>query len=318
MKQKNNKQNELVIYQTKAGEVKLRGDFEQETIWARQNQIADIFDVERSVVTKHIGNILKNKEVLQKSNVQKMHIANSDKPVVFYSLDIILAIGYRANSQKAIEFRKWATKVLRQHIIKGFTINPAVVKNNFAEFQKAIDNLRKLLPAGSNIDHASVLELISVFADTWFSLDAYDKGELSEKGVTKKNVIITAEQLEQELKGFKLSLKETEIFGAPRHQGAVAGIVGSVMQTFGGRPLYSTAEEKAAHLLYFFVKNHPFIDGNKRNGAFAFVWFLRKAGIFDKTKITPPALTAITLFVAESNPKEKNQVVRLILQLLKK
>ena len=318
---KQQKKNELVIYQTKNGAVKLRGDFSKETIWATQVQIAEIFQLERSVATKHIRNIFRDKELKSVSVCAKFaHTADDGKvyQVQFYNLDIILAVGYRASSKNAIRFRQWATQILHQHITRGFTINPEIVKNNYAEFQKAIDNLKSLLPAGSNIDHASVLELVSAFADTWMSLDAYDKGELSEKGTTKKSVVLTAEQLELALGEFKFSLKETEIFGLPRYKDAVAGIVGSVMQTFGGRSLYSTVEEKAAHLLYFFVKNHPFVDGNKRNGAFAFVWFLRKTGIFDKTKITPPALTAITLFVAESNPRDKDQVVRLVLRLLKK
>jgi hypothetical protein len=236
----------------------------------------------------------------------------------YFNLDMVLSVGYRVNSKTATLFRQWVTTILRQHITKGFTINPAMIKNNYAEFQKAIENIRALLPAGTPIDHASVLELISTFANTWLSLEVYDEDSLPEKGVTKKNVELTVGDLESAFAEFKISLNEGELFGVPRQPGAVAGIVGSVMQTFGGRALYATVEERAAHLLYFFVKNHPFIDGNKRHGAFAFVWFLRRARIFEKTKITPPALTAITLFVAESNPKNKEQVIRFILQLLKK
>ena len=160
MAMKQNK-NEMVIYQNKTGAIKLRGDFNKETIWATQADLIRLYGKDQSVISRHIKSIFKDKEIEPKSNMQKMHIANSDKPVVFYSLDIILAVGYRTDSPKAIEFRKWATKVLRQHIVKGFTINPAVVKNNFAEFQKAIDNLKRLLPPGTNIDHTSVLELVS-------------------------------------------------------------------------------------------------------------------------------------------------------------
>src|SRR3989344_6592180 len=164
--------NKVIIYQAKNGAIELRGDFTRETIWATQAQITEIFSIDRTVVTKHVGNILKSKEVDEKSNVQKMHIANSDKPVAFYSLDIILAVGYRANSARAMEFRQWATKTLREHITKGYTINPKVIKNNYAEFQKAIENIKHLLPSGAVIDNQSVLELISAFADTWLSLDA--------------------------------------------------------------------------------------------------------------------------------------------------
>ena len=321
MKKKNLK-NRVVIYQAKNGAIELRGDVQKETIWATQAQITEIFNIDRTVTTKHIGNILKSKEVDEKSNVQKMHIANSDKPVAFYSLDIILAVGYRANSARAMQFRQWATKTLHHHIAKGFTINPKTIKNHYAEFQKAIENIKHFLPTGTPIDHTSVLELISVFADTWLSLDAYDKDELAVKGVTRKAVAFTAEHLSKALLYFKASLlkkgEATELFGQERQTDAISGIVGNVMQSFGGKQLYPTVEEKAAHLLYFIVKNHPFLDGNKRSGAYTFVWFLKKAGILETTKITPPALTALTLLVAESDPKNKERMIKLVLQLLKK
>lgn len=322
MKKVLNKKNEVVVYQAKTGAIELRGDFGNETIWATQAQIAEIFDIERSVVTKHIGNILKSKEIDGKNNVQKMHIANSDKPISFYALDVIFAIGYRAHSGKATIFRQWATKTLRQHITKGYTINPAVVKKNYVEFQKAVENIRHLLPLGAGIDNASVVELISAFADTWFSLEAYDEEKLPQKGVTKKSVTFTAGHLERALADLKSSLvtkgEATELFGAKRDVHAVSGIVGNVMQSIGGTSVYPTVEEKAAHLLYFMIKNHPFVDGNKRSGAYSFIWFLNQAGVLDRAKITPVALTALTLFVAESDAKHKEKMIRLVLQLLKK
>ena len=321
MKNKNEGQ-KLAIYQAKNGAIELRADSKMETVWATQAQIAEIFDIERSVITKHVNNILKIGEINEKSNVQKLHIANSDKPVSFYSLDIILSIGYRANSSKAIEFRKWATKILRQHITKGYTINPDVVKNNYQQFLEAINDIKKLVPAGSNIDNASILELVRAFADTWLSLDAYDKDNLVASGKTKKQVTLTAEQLNKSLIEFKKELikkaEATDIFGVEIRKDALAGIVGNVMQSFGGKALYPSVEEKAAHLLYFIVKNHPFVDGNKRSGAFSFVWFLKKAGLLNNSKITPPALTALTLFIAESDPKNKERMIKIVLQLLKR
>ena len=265
--------------------------------------------------------MFKDGEIEEKSNMQKMHNANSDKPVFFYSLDVILGVGYRTNSKVAIEFRKWATKTLRRYITKGYTINTKIIKNNYAEFQLAIENIKHLLPAGTPMDHTSVLELVSAFADTWVSLKAYDEDKLSTTGATKHSVTITADQLGEALTTFKQKLVEkkqaTDLFGLERPVGGVSGIVGNVMQSFGGKPLYPSVEQKAAHLLYFMVKNHPFADGNKRNGAYAFVWFLKKAGILDRSRITSPALTALTLFIAESDPKNKDRMVRLILQLLK-
>ncbi|MFA6273911.1 MAG: virulence protein RhuM/Fic/DOC family protein [Candidatus Paceibacterota bacterium] len=267
----------LVIYQAKNGAIEFKGDFKHETIWANQAQIASLFGVERSVITKHINNILKNKEIDEKSNVQKMHIANSDKPVASYSLDVILAVGYRTNSKIAIEFRKWATKTLRQFITEGFVVNKNRIVKNYDKFLETIENLKNVLPAGVAIENKDVVELISLFADTWLSLDAYDK-ELIPKGkLTKKKISITGEIITENLFELRRELLEkgeaSEIFGKEREKGSISGIVGNVMQTFGGQELYPTIEEKAAHLLYFMVKNHLFIDGNKRSGAFAFVCF---------------------------------------------
>ena len=258
MKKKIIQDNQVVVYQSKTGAIELKGDLKKETIWASQAQIADIFEADRSVITKHIRNILRDKELDSNSVCAKIaHTANDGKTyeIQVYNLDIILAVGYRTNSKRAVDFRTWATKTLREYITKGYTINPAVVKKNYAEFQKAIENIKHLLPAGAAIDHASVLELISAFADTWLSLDAYDKDILPKHGITKRSVALTANQLEATLVSFKSSLvkkgEATDIFGVARNADAVSGIVGNVMQSFGGKSVYPTVEEKAAHLLYF-------------------------------------------------------------------
>jgi len=253
--------------------------------------------------------------------VQKMHIPNSDKPVKFYSLDIILAVGYRANSARAIEFRKWATKVLKQHLIKGYTINKKRLSANYQKFMQALGDIKALLPTGNKFKAQDVLELVNAFATTWLSLESYDKDKLPKNGATKKQVLFTAEELQKalmELRQELISKKQAaEIFGQEISKGFVEGIVGNVFQSFNKKDVYLTVEEKAAHLLYFIVKNHPFVDGNKRSGAFAFVWFLRRAGILRAT-LTPEALTALTLLVAESNPKDKEKIVGLIVLLLKR
>jgi len=317
--------NKIIIYQAKNGAIELRGDFDRNTIWATQEQIAKVFQLERSVITKHIRNILSDNELVADSVCAKFaHTANDGKiyQVQFYNLDIILSVGYRANSQRAIEFRKWATKILNQHITKGYTINSKVIKNNYAEFQKVIENIKYLLSKNSKVNNTDIVELISAFADTWLSLEAYDKDNLSNKGITKKSVTLTTEQIQSSLNSFKNSLQKkgeaTELFGQEREQNVIAGIIGNIMQTFAGKPLYPTVEEKAAHLLYFIVKNHPFVDGNKRNGAYAFIWFLNKAGILNREKINPATLTVITLLIAESKPSYKDKMIRLVLQLLKK
>ena len=317
--------NDIVIYQNKSGAIELRGDFKKETLWANQSQIAGLFDVDRSVITKHINNILKNKELDENAVCAKFaHTGTDGKTyqVQFYNLDIILAVGYRTNSKRAIEFRKWATRTLRRYIVDGYAINKHRIAKHYAQFLEAVENIKQALPVRALTDTGSVVELISAFADTWLSLNAYDTDTLPYKGHTKESVTLTADQLVRALSDFKSSLVQkgeaTELFGKEGHEGVVAGIVGNVMQSFDGKDLYPTIEEKAAHLLYFMVKNHPFTDGNKRSGAYAFIWFLQKVGILDRSNITPSALTALTLLIAEGEPKNKERMIRLILQLLKK
>lgn len=315
----------VAIFQAKSGALELKADQKKETVWATQAQVAQIFDADRSVITKHIRNIFKDKELKSSSVCAKIaHTAPDGKSyqTQFYNLDVILAVGYRVNSAKAIVFRQWATKILRSYIVDGYAINRSRVAVNYDSFLKAIDSVKTLLPAESGVDSRSVLELVKLFSDTWLSLEAYDKDEMVKIGKTKKAINLTAEKLNIALSDFKAELikkgEATDLFGLERKKDGIAGIVGNIMQTFGGQQLYPSVEEKAAHLLYFIVKDHPFADGNKRSGAYSFVWFLKMARILDLSRITPPALTALTLLVAESEPKNKGQMIRLVLQLLKK
>jgi prophage maintenance system killer protein len=314
--------NNIIIYQTKSGALELRKDVQGQTIWATQAEMALLYGKDQSVISRHIASIFSDGEVDKKRNMQEMHIANSDKPVVLYGLDIVLAVGYRTNSQRAIEFRQWATKTLRQYIVEGYAINKQRIVKNYGQFLEAVESVKRILPPGAAIDTESVLELVNLFADTWLSLDAYDQDAFVAKGTTKKRVTLTAKKLEESLATLKTALMEkgeaSEHFGAERQRGSVSGIVGNVMQSFGGKELYESVEEKAAYLLYFMIKNHPFVDGNKRSGAYAFVWFLRQANILDTARMTPPALTALTILVASSDPKDKDRVIGLILTLIAK
>lgn len=318
------KENKIIIYQTKNGALELRGDVKSETIWATQAQIAEVFNVERSVITKHIRNILKDKELEESAVCAKFaHTAGDGKTyqVEHYNLDVILSIGYRTNSKVAISFRQWATKTLREHITKGYTINRKQITKNYDSFLKTVESIKNLLPENITLDPKAVLDLIKEFASTWVSLDAYDKELLEIKGVNKKNIKLTGEELLSAIFNLKGELtnkgEATDLFAKERQKGSVEGIVGNVMQTFGGKPLYETTEEKAAHLLYFMVKNHPFIDGNKRSGAFTFIWFLRKTKVKGLRNINPSTLTTLTLLIAESNPKNKDQMVALVTELLR-
>jgi CRISPR/Cas system-associated protein endoribonuclease Cas2 len=320
------KENKIVIYQNSSGAIELRGDVKNETIWATQAQIADLFGVERSVVTKHIINIYKDKELEEKrtcakfAQVQREGKREVVRDIEHYNLDTIISVGYRVNSKTATQFRQWATKTLREHITKGYTINRKQITKNYDSFMKAVASIENLLPEHINLDPKAVIELIKEFASTWVSLDSYDRESLQIKGVTKKNVKLTGDELTSAISNLKDELikkgETTDLFATEKQRDSVQGIVGNVMQTFGGKPLYETIEEKSANLLYFMVKNHPFIDGNKRSGAFAFIWFLRKTKAKGFKNINPATLTALTLFIAESHPKNKEQMIALITQLL--
>jgi len=323
LKNKNN----IVIYQAKNGAIELRGDFQQETVWATQAQIAQLFEVTSQNVTLHLNNIFKDKELDIKTTckeslqVQIEGKRKVERTIKFYNLDAIIAVGYRISSIMGTNFRIWATKTLREHITKGYTINKKQITKNYDAFIKSVGDIQALLPEHITLDPKSVLELIKEFASTWVSLDAYDKEILVPIGITKKAIKLSGLELTEAIMNLRSQLikkgEAKDIFAQEREDGSIRGIVGNVMQSFGGKDLYLTAEEKAAHLLYFMVKNHPFVDGNKRAGAFAFVWFLRKTKIKTMRNINPNALTALTLFIAESNPNKKEQMVALITQMLK-
>jgi prophage maintenance system killer protein len=321
------KNNKPIIYQAKGGAIELRGDIRHETIWANRMQMAQIFGVNPQAISKHINNIYKEKELERASTSSKQELVQNEsgrlvkREVDIYNLDIIIATGYRINSVMGTRFRQWATKTLRSYIIDGFVINRSKIKNNYEAFMKTVANIQALLPEHVNLDPKAVLDLIKEFASTWVSLDAYDKETLRVRGTTKKNVKLTSTDLVSAISDLRdelMTKKEaTELFAIEREKGSVDGIVGNVMQMFSDKALYETAEEKAAHLLYFMVKNHPFVDGNKRSGAFAFVWFLRKFKVKGYKNINPASLTALTLLIAESRPEKKDLMVGLVIQMLK-
>lgn len=319
--------NDVVIYQAKNGAIELRGDTSHDTIWATQAQIAQAFEVDVRTINEHIKNILKTKELDEFSTIRNFRIVQNEgkrqveRDINHYNLDMILSVGYRVNSKNATMFRQWATKTLREHITKGYTVNRNQISKNYNSFMKSVADIQALLPEHIVLDPKAVLELVKEFSSTWMSLDAYDKETLSVIGTTKKAIKLTGEELRNAISSLRNELlkkdEATEIFAQERASGNVEGIVGNVMQSFGGQALYKTIEEKAAHLLYFMVKNHPFVDGNKRSGAFAFVWFLRKARAKRARNINPSALTALTLLIAESNPNKKEQMIALVTQMLK-
>ncbi len=321
------KNKELVIYQAKNGAIELKVDKTKETIWANLNQIAELFGVQKAAISKHVKNIYQTGELSEKATVSKMETVQKEgkreivRNIEMYNLDMIIAVGYRVNSRNATQFRIWATKVLREFLTKGYTINRKQIGKNYEAFMKSVADIQNLLPEHVTLDPKAILDLVKEFSATWVSLDAYDKEKLTSIGTTKKSIKLTGDELTSAIVDFKNELlkkdEATDIFAQERNAGSVTGIVGNVMQSFGGKDVYASIEEKAAHLLYFMVKNHPFVDGNKRSGAFAFVWFLRKAKAKNFRNINSASLTALTLLIAESNPNKKDQMTALVTQMLK-
>jgi prophage maintenance system killer protein len=315
---------QIIIYQNKPGEKAVDVRLEKETIWLDARQIALIFDVNRPAIVKHINNIYNTGELEKKSTCSILEQVAADgkmRKINMYNLDMIISVGYRVNSKKATQFRVWATGILKKYLSQGYLVNKKVIAENYDKFIATVEDVKKLLPVDKNLDNDSILELVKTFAGTWLSLDAYDRNELQVKKVTKRKVKLTAEEINAAIGDFKNKLvkkkEATEIFAQERQSGNLEGIIGNVMQKFGGKDLYPGLEEKASHLLYFIVKNHPFLDGNKRSGAYAFIWFLNRVKLLDKKAIPPPALTAITLLIAESDPKEKDKMTALIVRMLK-
>lgn len=325
-----NQNGTLILYTSPKGVVELRADTDRDTIWATQDQIVSLFDIDQSVVSRHIGNILKDGEVDEKSNMQKMHNANSDKPVSVYSLDIILAVGYRTNSSKAIKFRQWATKTLREYLIKGIVVNnerisklPDKILSDLDEkisFIQRTINKRELNKGETD----SLLSVIHDYANSWKFLKEYDEGDLKLKKNNNKEKIrfeyIFIRQAIDKLKEDLMAKHEaSDLFGSER-DGSFQGILKTIYQTFGGRELYSSLNEKAAHLLYFIIKDHPFSDGNKRIGSFLFIYFLKLNDILLRSdgekKINDNTLVALALLIAESDPKDKEMMVALVTNLL--
>lgn len=318
---------EMVVYQTPNGAIGLRRDANKDTIWANQNQIAGVFGVDVRTVNEHIKNIYKTKELTEKSTIRKIRIVKIEgsrkieREINHYNLDMIISVGYRVNSKNATQFRIWATQVLKEFLTKGFTINKKQIQKNHQEFIRAIESVQSLLPEHITLDPKAVLDLIKEFSGTWMSLDAYDKQSLSVIGKTKKSIKLSGVELSDAITNLRTQLikkgEASDIFAQERIAGSVEGIVGNIMQSLNGRDVYPTVEEKSAHLLYFMVKNHPFVDGNKRSGAFAFIWFLRKYKVRGYRNINSGALTALTLLIAESKPEKKEQMVALVTQMLK-
>jgi death-on-curing family protein len=322
-------QNSIEIYRDINNKTEIKVHFDSETFWLSQNQIAELFARDRSVISKHIKKIFDEDELEESSNVQKMHFANSDKPTTLYSLDLIISVGYRVNSKQGTQFRIWATERLKNYLVQGFAINEKRVleyQKNLAELQQTIKLIQHSVDSKelSSLESKGFLDIITNYTSSFILLNQFDSGSLHlaklDQNITYEISYKEACEAIDELKKQLISKKEaTALFGNQKDC-SFAGILGNIIQSFAGEYLYKTIEEQASHLLYFTIKNHPFSDGNKRIGAFLFIWFLaknqhslKKSG---ELKINDNGLVALALLVAQSNPQEKELMIKLIINLI--
>ena len=305
---------EIMIFETKDNEIKLTVPVENETVWLTQAQMTELFQVDRTVITRHVNNVFKENELLRKSNVQKMHIPNSDRPVQFYSLEVIISVGYRVKSNRGVEFRQWANSVLKQYIMQGYAIN----EKRLAALQRTVDIQTKMLASTLEVDEAELLKAVNLYTNALMLLDQYAHQSIKKPAGNKAIYRITYEDCRNMVNEMEDSF-HSDVFGVEKEKGKVEGILAAVYQSAFGKDAYPSLEEKAANLLYFMIKDHQYADGCKRIAASLFLEFLvRNNVLYEKgqKRISDGALVAITLMIAESDPKEKDIMVNLVMNLL--
>ncbi len=317
--------NSIEIYKGKDNQTQIEVKFESESVWLTQAQLTQLFERDRTVITKHINNVFKEQELDEKSNVQKMHIANSDKPVAYYSLDVIISVGYRVKSLRGTQFRQWATQRLKDYLVKGYAVNEQKLKasqeqlNSLKQSIKLLENVVAKKELSSD-ETKGLLKVVSEYAQALDLLDQYDHQRLQIPSTQKEKLqkLAYKEAIEQ-IHLWRAKQKAGKLFGNEKDQSFKSSLE-TIYQTYNGVDLYPSIIEKAANLLYFVVKNHSFSDGNKRIAAGLFVFFLdknRKLYNSDGSKIIADnALVALTIMIAESKTEEKEMMTKLIVNLI--
>ena len=316
---------ELTVYQNESGALEVRFDAKNDTVWLRQEQLVQLFGRTQPVISRHLSNVFAEGELDKKSNMQILHIANSDKPVAFYDLDVIISIGYRVKSPEATRFRQWATRLIKEHLTRGYTLNQQRLKSNANELQAALELVHKAAqsPDLQVETGRGLVDIVTRYAHAFVLLQQYDEGLLTEPKTEEGGVLPTATEARQLLTVLKNDLiargDATELFARERGDG-LAALLGNLAQSVFGEPAYPSIEAKAAHLLYFVIKNHPFADGNKRSGAYLFIDFLHRNGrLMDEVGvpvINDVGLAALALLIAESDPAQKETMIKLVMNML--
>lgn len=315
---------EIIIYQAEDKYTEVEVRFEGETVWLNQEQLSLLFQRDQSVISRHIRNIGKEGELELESNMQKMHIAYSDKPTVYYNLDMIISVGYRVNSKRGTQFRQWATKRLKDYLIEGYAVNQKRLKERNLELKylkEGISILRRAIEqqAHSLADAGNLAALLEQFSAGLLLLDDYDHETLDAKGKTSRSAVAVGKDRYLALIDAMRNEFSSDVFGKPKDTSFDSSI-NQIYQSFGWKELYPSLEEKAAMLLYLIVKNHSFIDGNKRIAAACFLYFLEQNGLLYAPSgdviISNDALASITLFIAVSRPDEMETVRKVIISIL--
>lgn len=318
---------EIVIYTANDGQIELNVSFSNETVWLTINQMVQLFGRDKSVISRHLNNTFKSNELEREATVAKFATVQKEgerevkREVEYYNLDAIISVGYRVNSKEGVQFRKWASNVLKENLIRGYTTNDKrLSQQGIHELQQTVELLQKTLVHHDMVNDLGqeAIQLILAYTKTWDLLLAYDEGQLklpdqSKQTSSKLTYQIALEAIDALKQDLGARNEATNLFGRER-EGGLDSILNNIEQTFGGEQLYKTPEEKAAHLLYFIIKDHPFTDGNKRIGSFMFLLYLKSQSM--PIKLNENGLVALALLVAESNPNQKDMLIRLIVNLL--
>jgi prophage maintenance system killer protein len=313
--------NQIVIYRTNNGKSEISVSLDKNTVWLTQEQMSELFSTERTVITKHLGNVFKSGELDRKSVCAKFaHTAGDGKSyqTQFYNLDAIISVGYRVNSKRGTQFRMWATNVLKEHIVKGYTRNENRL-NELKQTIRLVENVVHRQEISSN-EAKALLEVITDYSYALDTLDDYDYQKLSMKDTTTADAVkISYDEAISVIAEMRKKFNASKLFGLEK-DASVKSSLNVIFQTYGKKELYPSLEEKAANLLYFLVKNHSFVDGNKRIAAFLFIWFLSKNNFLYREdgskRIADNALVALTLMIAESRSEEKDVLVKVIVNLI--
>ena len=318
---------EILVYGAADGAVRVDVRLDREMVWLTRRQMADVFDTTPQNVLMHLQNVFADDELDEEATTKDFLLVRSEggrqvrRHIRHYDLDAIISVGYRVNSKRAVDFRRWATRTLREHLVLGYTLNERrLAERGLTEARETLDLLTRTLQNQALVEDtgSAVLDLISGYAATWHLLLEYDEDRLAAPPSAKPaNTALEYDRAVETIVEFKRELmvrgEATSLFGIVRGD-SLEGILGNVEQTMFGQPLYRSREEKAANLLYFLVKDHPFTDGNKRIGSLLFLVYLEQEGV--EHQLNPQALTALTLLIAESAPRSKDLMIRLVVNLL--